>query len=114
MNKDQDRTAPSPQEKGEKAAGRPWRIGASGSIHAGENGSKPIATVHQQGADFDWQSNAALIAAAPELLEALERITRYVDMAQRADKNKPFIVDCAAMQDAMNQARGAIAKAEGL
>ena len=45
------------------------------------------------------------------LRKALERLTRCVDMAQRADRNKAFIVDCAAMQEAVRDSKAALSKA---
>ena len=54
---------------------------------------------------FDRKANAALIAAAPELLEALKAIR-----AEYGDCTKPTMI-CA--QRMFNIARAAIAKAEG-
>jgi hypothetical protein len=57
----------------------PWRVNKYGSVGAGETGALPIVAEVQPiyGADLRYGSHAAnarLIAAAPELYEALEAI----------------------------------------
>jgi hypothetical protein len=89
----------------------PWhamapRIGAAITIYA-HNGATPIATtasntspltmeMHRRG---EVKANAALIAAAPELLAALREMLEYAEER------------CDAV--ATNKARAAIAKATG-
>ena len=81
----------------EISASRPYRIN---NISAG---TPLICDVYQHPAfdGFSSQANANLIASAPELLEALELISRYIE---------PTAVDAASMQKV---ARAAIAKATG-
>ena len=81
----------------EVSASRPYRIN---NISAGT----PLICDVYQHPEFDGfssQANANLIAAAPELLEALALISRYIE---------PTAVDAASMQKV---ARAAIAKATG-
>ena len=82
----------------EVSASRPYRIN---NISAG---TPLICDVYQHPKfdGFSSQANANLIAAAPELLEALELISRYIE---------PTAVDAASMQKV---ARAAIAKATGV
>lgn len=54
----------------------------------------------------EWAANARLIAAAPELLEALEFLTGYVEMKLREG-------DQGAPREHVKMARAAIAKAKG-
>lgn len=51
-------------------------------------------------------ANANLIAAAPELLEALEQTIAAVDTL-------PLAVECPALEQAVDRARAAITKASG-
>ena len=81
----------------EVSASRPYRID---NISA----NTPLICYvyqHPKFNGFSPQANANLIASAPELLEALELISRYIE---------PTAVDAASMQKV---ARAAIAKATG-
>jgi len=73
------------------------KISIYGSAGGIEN--KAEITAHIRASDCDKLSNAeALIAAAPELLAALKAMIEY---------------DTGTPDDVLNQARAAIAKAEG-
>ena len=83
----------------------PWRIGTPPP-----NGEQTIGTqqglmvaVATTGAGTPTEANARLIAAAPDLLEALNALADYVD--DRAGDN-----ECRPLENA----RAAIAKAEGI
>ena len=52
------------------------------------------------------KANAQLIAAAPDLLEALDTLTLVIGLT-------PILGNKEALQEAMDSARAAIAKAEG-
>lgn len=76
----------------------------------GVAGEKPLATVHKgwnhPGAvGYPLEANGRLIAAAPELLEALEMIVAEAD-SYTARTGKP-------VYNWLDQARSAIAKARG-
>lgn len=75
----------------------------------------PIAII--QGPLNDKQANAALIAAAPDLFEALnESITVMIsEYNRRADKSAPNYLDpyMPILLGKINSAKAAIAKAEG-
>lgn len=58
--------------------------------------------------DGQYEANTRLIAAAPDLLEALEKLVSYDDMAEDDEGN--LMVHYA---DMVNSARAAIAKARG-
>ena len=74
-------------------------------IITGKNGVYDIAVVRNIGNE-DNGANARLIAAAPDLLDALKEATRC--LAWHA-KHHPAGMDCKVVEDA----RAAIAKAEG-
>jgi hypothetical protein len=70
-----------------------------------------VATVEQGAADEECEANANLIAAAPELLEALEELVR----CNCIESGPTFgnIVTGKMRIDAGNKAKAAIAKAVG-
>ena len=70
------------------------------------DGMQPVATVYHFGGDGELAANARLIAAAPELLEALERISTAYDETLRHPIAAPLL-------QAVYAARAAIAKARG-
>ena len=75
------------------------------AIHSGTIGDR----VHrQQRAIAD--ANARLIAAAPEMLEALKLLTTYVEEYKRG---KIWDINFVEVTNAINKARAAIARAEG-
>lgn len=79
----------------------PWRITAQGKhVVSVEDGRICAAPEHM--AKWNWDANARLIAAAPELLEALELIANTDPVEAALDP-----------QRAVRVARAAIAKAEG-
>ena len=55
----------------------------------------------------EWEANARLIAAAPDLLEALEQLVIEYDDVELAD------AEPSSLTAAFNAARAAIAKAKG-
>ena len=71
-----------------------------------------VATV-QTSNKPDWEANARLIAAAPELLEVLGDVLPWLEKAEA----EGVFENCAAPkggQRAINRARAAIAKATGV
>lgn len=95
----------------------PWKVLREKQVdddckHEGEIVVDVVADVHRHlicytpiSGNKDAHANANLIAAAPELLEALERMVRtFVDL--RADTDWS-----GHGEDALNEARAAIAKA---
>jgi hypothetical protein len=58
-------------------------------------------------------ANARLIAAAPDLLEALQEATSALEWRWERVANRAAPVHETAIQEAYNQARAAIAKATG-
>ena len=87
----------------------PWVIDANnvGSLwNVDDLKGESIALSHQVANDKDWSkrnANTALIAAAPELLEALQG---FVDLF-------PDVIDGDAIMPALDAAEAAIAKALG-
>jgi hypothetical protein len=83
----------------------PWEVGQYGNsfIVTAKANSYDVAVVRNIGNE-DNEANARLIAAAPELLAALQR---YMEVCP-ADEDTT-----AAFQEAANNARAAIAKATG-
>jgi len=88
--------------------GKIWIGGAMGSHHT------PSQRVNHSSfpADTEGEANARLIAAAPELLEALKAI---VDMVPIYAKNHPRFNQASRLErkTQIDAARAAIAKAEG-
>jgi hypothetical protein len=87
----------------------PWFFHRDELLHDGRpNGSLHlVADVDQEGNGLDWQTNEAnarLIAAAPDMLEALRRLEAMVRILPP---------DMDAPDSALAQARAAIAKATG-
>jgi hypothetical protein len=61
-----------------------------------------------------WREHEALIAAAPELLEALKRMDELVDsLWESVPWGKTFNLNVALLNEAPIEAKKAIAKAEG-
>lgn len=86
----------------------PWirKTSSTGvSVHVGPDGKPFIAkmdNIHTYGRDV-IEANARLIAAAPDMLEALQEAVRW-DTVSGLDNEWPLIID---------QIKSAIAKAEG-
>lgn len=83
-----------------------WEWGSYSSTYVYKDGDNmPIAVVHQKGlssaTDEILEANARLIAAAPELLEALEWCVNYLEHERGEDGNP------------IEKAEQAIAKARG-
>ena len=77
----------------------PWNITRHGDLIVGRDDIRGDVAIAE--AKFNWQANAHLIAAAPELLAALHEIAAMRDY------------DAATAAEARNIARAAIAKAGG-
>ena len=67
-------------------------------------GMQPVATVYHFDGELD--ANARLIAAAPELLEALERISTSYDETLRHPIAAPLLQSIYAARAAIAKARG--------
>lgn len=82
----------------------PWRVVDSWNDHMveGQNGEEIIWQDGPHETPTINKANACLIAAAPDLLEALENLADYID--ERAGDN-----ECRPLENA----RAAIAKAKG-
>ena len=77
----------------------PWRVGDAGwTVFGPPNGEPSPETI----AEIRRRKNARLIAAAPELLEAAQRVTGI-----------SWAVGSLALNDSIEQLRAAIAKATG-
>jgi hypothetical protein len=68
-------------------------------------GTRPICKLIGE----DEEANAHLIAAAPELLEALQSLTLYVEQLETV----VYAPDDAGTHESVENARAAIAKAKG-
>lgn len=78
-----------------------WKIR---SVHGQPRGTEYVAKC-SAAKGLSAEANARLIAAAPELLEALKNILREAELGREHG-----VVDCAAVAD---ECRKAIAKSEG-
>lgn len=99
----------------------PWRVDVQGSY-----GDQVFSENGMIVADCKWTedvlekrvANARLIAAAPELLAALERVTAVLNtasnMAYSASQREPVIVELQTSGGALIAARAALAKAKGV
>jgi phage gp29-like protein len=88
----------------------PWRIGkevhgkhGSTTTVFDEDGEMRIATTTNVCSSINAEANTALIAAAPDILEALERLTDYLN-----DRDLPESIEIF-----VNEALAAIRKARG-
>ena len=100
----------------------PWTYDAVWSLIKGPNGEE-VAALHSGAADGERQSpgivalNAALIAAAPEMLEALRALAHIASYYHKGEA--PGHLDACENPDncghclAMRATNAAIAKAEG-
>lgn len=87
----------------------PWLINnwpqGDAEIRIGAAGTPRIATVHLRDVSINQQkANAHVIAASPQMLAALRSLLAYHDMPK----------DEAEYQNALRNARAAIAQAEGV
>lgn len=57
----------------------PWRAAPTGKIVTVDKG-RPIGRVWNGKVRAEWEGNASLMAAAPTMFEALERIVEHYDM----------------------------------
>jgi hypothetical protein len=92
-----------------------------GPWHIGRRAGNP-AIYAQDGAEVaqmltvtndDWRDNARLIAAAPDLLAALERAEALLRIACNPGIDKNVTLCASSCQWAANEARAALAKAQG-
>lgn len=85
--------------------GRAFDIGAADGAN--------IALVHGpgNGGEIEFEANARLIAAAPEILKALTELYRATNL--RALRGLKHVPSMREQQNAMSMASAAIAKAEG-
>jgi hypothetical protein len=96
----------------------PWSIDQTGKYYTPcirRNGIV-ICMLHESIAGIDNQeqeSNAALIAAAPDLLEACKRLLSALQSDAKISPNMPVIISLETNHAAIIQAHNAIAKAEG-
>lgn len=82
----------------------PWRaIGAAVHAPARHADSQRIADCRALLPDAELRANAALMAAAPDMLDALRRVLRHI----------PADAGGASMSDDVHRARAAIARATG-
>lgn len=94
----------------------PWKV-TSGDMTYGpatvrSASNLPIATVERVAATRDQvEANARLIAAAPDLLAALEEVTRclenWIEVAGEEDFRQYDVDACTDAYAAMRKARGA-------
>lgn len=77
-----------------------------------KHASHAIASVHENHGEEN-AANARLIAAAPELLEALKVMKVALRQLENMTAELLSDADCRELSKAHNQARAAIAKAEG-
>lgn len=94
---------------------RPW--GDKGDFAIAAVGYMPHANVfprcEKEGNRETAEADAALIAAAPELLEALEDAKQALAHALHRLSDDPEFSTSIALKFAQDKARGAIAKAKG-
>jgi len=83
----------------------PWIYAENGSVYA-DNYRKTVIHINGFGASAEDVANARLIAAAPELLEALRRLDSAIEPIRRNLWN-----NFPALSEAWVVARAAIAKA---
>jgi hypothetical protein len=99
----------------------PWRINKYGSIGAGEFGSSPIvASIESFWGDAylvegDHQANARLIAAAPEMADALEPFSREANSYDPDEDDSHIHIwgDIKLTLGDLRAARAALRKARG-
>ena len=89
-----------------------WEVRKKGSFHEVHSAREKICDVELNIDDSDdyherCASNARLIASAPDLLAALEKITDYAEIYLRHS------VDGSIGANMLSEARAAIAKAKG-
>lgn len=89
----------------------PWHVSKNYKEQVRADINIPIANVHSMLAPSDIKANARLIAAAPELLEALDRLVDLIDSEGEG-------LECGMptpqqWYDARNKAEAAIDKALG-
>ena len=90
----------------------PWGviIGDAGPIVFSGNKGSMVATCTKRITSTERESNARLIAAAPELLEALQDMIDSVIVLDVTESERSLV---SAAENAIAKARSAIAKATG-
>lgn len=94
----------------------PWTVDYSGLARLAITGAggETLAFCNWQCEDGDVdEANARLIAAAPELLGALERVVDAFQTDSQVSPNLPVLISWETNQNAIAQARAAIARATG-
>lgn len=104
----------------------PWRFQHNGSwqtnpysVTASAKGvhSTTIANIPARRSipSWEWESNARLIAAAPDLLDALHAVQKLMDFSSPPNENHITATDCfgTLWEEAEAKVRAAIAQATG-
>lgn len=92
----------------------PWNYDRSGYSLYVNSGRELVTALSMDGKRLETsEANARLIAAAPDLLEALKEATSALEWRWERVANRAAPVHETAIQEAYNQARAAIAKATG-
>lgn len=104
---------------GEKWTAGPWRVGDAGTAVFGpkrDDGSLPqtVAVVSRAALATDEnRANARLIAAAPDMAEALKECAARLEMAASDANGRGDQEDAAGFARIATRARAALAKARG-
>ena len=88
----------------------PWRVGIHHHTVYAEKGKEPCIALCPKNEARDWLTNARLIAAAPDLLAALERIAAH---ERRSDRRHTGMIDVEELETLQRIANVAIRKARG-
>lgn len=95
----------------------PWLFGqdgfnlGNGVVYARHSNGNPKDICHLHGWGADKQANAKLIAAAPDLLAALQAFERIVDIWLPAEVEEQHGEELYALHQARNDMLAALAKA---
>ncbi len=88
----------------------PWRVGlADDTVVTTQDGDEIVLVQGDYGDPTAWpvmEANARLIAAAPELLEALQGLLQLVDELRADDPNWVLVPEVIAARAAITKATG--------